>query len=487
MIQLTYEQKQTLGFNTVIELLNPVSCFGREKSRRLVPYTPDEKQELLRELDNIEKICAHFDEVKPYIDTLSVIFGHFKDIRPTLSRETDDVCFNDIELFEIKYFLIQSEKMMAPWQKINELCKLQAVCFKDTVKALDIVDPDGRRIPGFYISERYSQKLREIRQDKKEIELKIRKAASEEEIQLLKAKRLHIVVREEEEEKNIRKAITQALRPALPEMLKNIQMTAELDLLIQKARLAKKYGCGKPEITDGDVYFEKAIHPYVSQCLQEKNKAFTPISITVGRGASVITGANMGGKSVALKTVALNVLLTLSGFYPFAEKAGVPIFEDFYFIAEDKQSEEEGLSSFGAEIVMLDEVIKASKHAFCMIFLDEFARGTNPDEGARIVRAVTQYLNASRSVALLTTHYDHVAEYAGRHYQVIGLKEVDTQKLKTEIAAAGARKGVDLIASHMNYGIYPVYGETDCPKDALNICRLLGLDEKVLNIIEKSY
>ena len=63
------------------------------------------------------------------------------------------------------------------------------------------MDPDRRRIPGFYISERYSQKLKDIRQDKKEIELKIRKAVSEEEKQMLKAKRLRIVVGEEEEEK----------------------------------------------------------------------------------------------------------------------------------------------------------------------------------------------------------------------------------------------------------------------------------------------
>ena len=65
---------------------------------------------------------------------------------------------------------------------------------KNTVQALDTVDPDRRRIPGFYISERYSQKLKDIRQDKKEIELKIRKAVSEEEKQMLKAKRLRIVV-----------------------------------------------------------------------------------------------------------------------------------------------------------------------------------------------------------------------------------------------------------------------------------------------------
>ena len=249
----------------------------------------------------------------------------------------------------------------------------------------------------------------------------------------------------------------------------------------------QRYGCVKPEITEDKLYFENMIHPQVADNLESCGKKFTPVSIGLSRGASVITGANMGGKSVALKTTALNTMLVLCGFYPFAKAAGVPMFEEFHFVAEDKQSIDKGLSSFGAEIVQLDDVIKASKRAFCFIILDEFARGTNPDEGAVIVQAVTKYFNTTNCVVLMTTHYDNVADYAGCHYQVIGLKDVDTEALRVEIAHTSSKKGVDIIAKHMNYGIYRVHGKADCPKDALNICRMLALDEDILNIIEKSY
>ena len=70
------------------------------------------------------------------------------------------------------------------------------------------------------------------------------------------------------------------------------------------------------------------------------------------------------------------------------------------------------------------------------------------------------------------------------HYQVIGLKELDLEALKLEIAHLSGDAGVSLISKHMNYGLYRVEGKQDCPRDALNICRLLGTDQEIVNIIE---
>ena len=48
-------------------------------------------------------------------------------------------------------------------------------------------------------------------------------------------------------------------------------------------------------------------------------------------------------------------------------------------------------------------------------------------------------------------------------------------------------KGADTIAEHMNYGLYKVEGKQDCPKDALNICRLLDLDPEIIKLAENYY
>ena len=189
-------------------------------------------------------------------------------------------------------------------------------------------------------------------------------------------------------------------------------------------------------LTEEELKLENMRHPAIEKRLSESHKCFTPISFQMEPGAAVITGANMGGKSVALRTVALNVILAQSGFFVYATEARVPLFDTICMVAEEYQSMQNGLSSFGGEIMQLQNAIDAQKQGFGLLVFDELARGTNPDEGASIVRAVVQYLKKRRVMAILATHYDHVAEYADYHYQVAGLNQVDMKQLEEEIHSA---------------------------------------------------
>ena len=100
---------------------------------------------------------------------------------------------------------------------------------------------------------------------------------------------------------------------------------------------------------------------------------------------------------------------------------------------------------------------------------------------------MTEYLNGKNAVTVLATHYDNVAQRASAHYQVIGLKELNVERLQKEIAARGGEGGVELIGQHMNYGLYRVEDKQDCPRDALNICRLLGMEPLILKMVEKNF
>ena len=229
-----------------------------------------------------------------------------------------------------------------------------------------------------------------------------------------------------------------------------------------------------------------AKYPRVADALFERERHFTPVSLSAPVGATVITGANMGGKSVALKTLALNAMLVKAGMLPFAKYAKLPLFGGIFIVSEDLEDMDRGLSSFGAEIVQFNEVEQAAAQTegISLILLDEFARGTNPEEGAMIVRAVTRYLDNQPSVSVLTTHYDGVAALASAHFEVKGLKDMDMAKVAEEIAASdGHIKGADIIASHMNYGLYRAQGAESCPRDARNICALLALKDEILRDI----
>ena len=67
-----------------------------------------------------------------------------------------------------------------------------------------------------------------------------------------------------------------------------------------------------------------------------------------------------------------------------------------------------------------------------------------------------------------------------------GLRDVDPEQIRRELAATN-EDGVAVIARHMNYGLYRVEGRSDCPRDALNICRMLSLKPEILEKIEQSY
>lgn len=484
MMQLTYEQKTSTGFQYILDRLNPSSPYGEERIRKLTPYSREEKDLLFLELDNLEKLIDKRQEIQPDLNHLRRIFMQMKDVRPSL-KKAREMCLNDIELFELKNFLIYSEQARSVVTRVRGVTGISNLDYEDTTAALNLLDPDGRRIPTFTIYESYSKLLADIRRRKRELEKQMELSSTEEERAQYQEKRRFVILEEEEEEQKIRAKLTETLHPFLTMMEYNAKITGDLDLLLEKMT-ASLYGkTVKPVITEEKFVLENVTNPWVASVLKEKNLAFTPLSITLETGAGVITGANMGGKSVSLKTITLNVLLALCGFYVYAEKAHIPFFDNVLMVSEELQSVKQGLSSFGAEIVQMQNVVEHIEKEFCFVVLDEFSRGTNPHEGAALVRAVTKYLNTRPVIALLVTHFDHVAEFGKVHYQVAGLKDMDAEQVSHEIAAAGKEKGVSVIASHMNYGLYRVEDESDCPKDAFRICRLLGLSDEIMDLVEE--
>lgn len=485
MIELTFQQQENIGFRYVLDSLSPCSPYGAERVRTLRPYAPEERAELSRQLENLNRVIEKQNGCASQIAKLQHIMMCMKDVRRA-AEKCREAALGEIELFELKRFLLDSAQLLPIWNEIQAVLRLDCAEMQDTTEALNILDPEHSRVASFYISESYSPRLRTLRKEKRELEERIRRASGEEK-DALRQKRLLVAADEEHEERRVRGELSESLRPSLDAMLSNIDLLGEIDLTLEKAAMVGRWGGCMPELTERDVVLENIRNPQISDSLAKKEKRFTPVSISLRRGATVLTGANMGGKSVAMKTVALNLLLAQCGFFPVADQAKVPLFSGMFMISEDLESVDRGLSSFGGEIVRFNDVIERIKDGFSLVFLDEFARGTNPDEGAAIVQAVTEYLDRRDVIALLSTHYDNVAERGSAHYQVIGLRDLNVEELRAELASAGEDDRVSLISRHMNYGLYRVEGKQNCPRDALNICRLLGLDKEIMLKIEQSY
>lgn len=478
---MDFWQRENIGFEFIKSKMLPATPFGAELVKSIRPFRKDERDILETELSNLNKLSSNYEEVKSDINTIRRIFMQMKDVRGSIKFGRDNT-LSDIELFEIKILLMQLEKLKPVVERVSDELRLCGFFMEPVSIAADILDPDKRRIPTFSIYDEYSDTLKEIRKKKRDIELRMQ--SDEALFEELKDKRLSITAREEKEERRIREELSIKLRPYFDTVINNINTVARFDLLIEKHRVSKLYPSCLPQITKDTLILKDTTNPYICDILESKGLKFTPVSIEMGLGTTVLTGANMGGKSVTLKTVALNTYLALCGFFVYADSASIPAFDEIIMISEESQSVAKGLSSFGAQIVELKNLLNEIENKFVFAILDEFARGTNPKEGESLVRGLVSLLNTKKTVSLLVTHFDHVAELSKSHYQVKGLQGVSEDKISSSLLTkSGDDAKITAISQFMNYGIFKVDKDAKPPKEALMICRLLGLQNELLDIL----
>ena len=197
---------------------------------------------------------------------------------------------------------------------------------------------------------------------------------------------------------------------------------------------------------------------------QEHRLRYQPIDIIVHPGLCLITGANMAGKTVLLKTLGIAQLLTQFGMYVPAESATVSLVDDVIFCIGDEQNEMNGLSSFASEIIKISEVVQLSASQRLLILIDEPARTTNPVEGKAIVQALSDILISRDSFSLVTTHYSQLGVPC-RRLRIAGFRE----------DLVGAPLSPENINLFMDYSLVEDNSDT-VPQEALRIATLLRCD-----------
>ena len=259
------------------------------------------------------------------------------------------------------------------------------------------------------------------------------------------------------------------------DILRNMDAIGHFDLLISKAYLANAVNGTKPVITEEiKCIIKNGRHPVVETGLRKKGKAFTPISVNLDKGVAVITGANMGGKTVSLKMVGILMAMLQYGLFVPAEYMEASLLDFIFISAGDDQSLDSGLSTFGAEMQTMKDVLLMS-HLQGMILIDELARGTNPREGYAISYGIISFLMEKPCITLITTHFDGLVRENIKHFQVKGLRNVDYDKIGNP----------EIISEYMDYTLIEIKSNESVPKDAINISRLIGVPEEILQEAEK--
>ena len=198
------------------------------------------------------------------------------------------------------------------------------------------------------------------------------------------------------------------------ELLENKRVIEILDFVFAKGKLSMDLRAVEPSINlQRYICLKQARHPMLplEQCV--------PLDFEIGNGISgvVITGPNTGGKTVAIKTVALLSLMACSGLHVPCETADICMNNQVLCDIGDGQNITDNLSTFSSHMTNVMEILKQIDDD-SLVVLDELGSGTDPTEGMGIAIAVLEELRKSKCLFLVTTHYPEVKEYANRHEEI---------------------------------------------------------------------
>lgn len=277
-------------------------------------------------------------------------------------------------------------------------------------------------------------------------------------------------------EEAVRAALSDAVRARVPELDAAAERLGALDVLLAAARFARTQRCEVAEIAPGAALsFEGARFLPLEARLEREGRSFAPIALALS-DVCVLTGPNMGGKSVALRTAGFVALCAALGLPVPATRARVGLFDEIAWLGIGVDEGVGGLlSSFAKEVVRLRDVLARRPARLCVL-IDEFARTTTPNEGKALVVALLRTLRERGACGIVATHLGGVASAAGApHFAVRGLRDVPQRPPDGDLVATLAA-----LAASMDYTIDRVTADSPRPADAIALAALLGLDAEVV-------
>ncbi len=523
MTYFLFETRKKVGLDAVLAKIKPQSVYGREQQKNLDPLN---RQALEEEFVQLKQVIEAVGSMKASrLTELRTRFSQLPSLEEGLALMQAGATLHDIALFNVRKFtvlaiairgLIESAGLFSPGareplmfpgpleEKLKALDGKYSFSIRDfateellndqkrtrSLKAelkkvrehavqgvKEMLPPDLQEAwhqEGITVNKQDTELLEQLRGlegFKQEGETFTRVNFKREPIEDEK-RLLDEIARQEElelkKEQKARSILSQFITPYIEMYRAASRCLGWMDWAIAKAAFALEEGGAVPEVSDrAEIRIRKGVDPVLKEELAAQGRDFYPLDISLEAGVTVITGANMGGKTVALRTVGLLTAMAQHGIpVPAASMSFYPVEYLFMSGGDDLLS---GLSSFGTEVEMFKSLLQEQeKVGLCLV--DEPARGTNPEEGAALVAALADHFSKGPSLVTLTTHYNRVAMLPGiRHWQVRGLKDVDRLQSVADISTC------------FDFTIEPVEGTgVGVPQNALKVAWLLGLPPKII-------
>ena len=274
---------------------------------------------------------------------------------------------------------------------------------------------------------------------------------------------------EQREERRILLQLADLVRRDSLELRHNEKSLARIDLRFAAARLARAYQGQRPElVAEPLVELKEVRHPLL--LVQDgrfdiEGVVAIDLLLPADCHALVISGPNTGGKSVALKTLGLMLLMVRSGLYlPCHPDSRLHLYRQVHVDIGDEQSISQSISTFSGHLLKMRSILAGADNE-TLVLLDEAGTGTDPAEGAALVQAVLDQLGRQGAKTLLTTHLGQLKLFAHSRADIYN-------------AAVEFEPETLLPTYRLRYGIPGA-------SSALTTARRLGLPEAVLEQAER--
>ena len=238
-----------------------------------------------------------------------------------------------------------------------------------------------------------------------------------------------IVALEEDEAHEVRRillGLADGLRKRALDLRHTLAAATEIDVIQARARFSRLIDGVEPALNaDERIELPQARHPLLIPAVRARTSESKPdadtertgpvpvdILVTPPTGALIVTGPNTGGKTVALKTTGLLVLMAQAGLHvPTGDDAKVAVFRSVFADIGDEQSIANSLSTFSGHIA---NIVAMDRHLAlpALLLLDEVGAGTDPVEGGALGAAVIEHFRRRHALVVATTHDDMLKSYA---------------------------------------------------------------------------
>ena len=452
--------KHDAGFQYIIDSMEFMSSAGR---RRMLNTefcnNPDELQAEWHRLNLAINATLEYKYKKPYIDLRHCLMC-LHDLQGTLASLASHTPLNEVELFEIKTLSQQSQiaKNAIAGLGLEDILPLP-----DTTEVFALLDPDHTGIANFYIYDSYDARLTPLRR-----ELNALQTSEGDPMRISE-----LLALQNEIQNEVCTRLSDQLHPWVNTLVTALEQMAYTDFLLAKAELSIRWELAAPTIGDTTDY-KGLINPRLKERNEKANLRYQPVDITLQPGVCLITGANMAGKTVLLKSVGTAQIMAQCGMYVPASKAVIRLVEGVLTSIGDDQDEMNGLSSYAAEIIKISNILDTCRSHEMLVLIDEPARTTNPTEGKALVQAIIKLLEGLPSITLITTHYDHLGSNC-RRLRVRGFVE--------------GMSDLPLNPQNINRFIdYSLTEDTsdDVPHEALRIATILHCDPDMIRLAKEN-